>query len=347
LPALALSLAVSADVARQLRTSLVEVLEQNYIVGARVRGLPYRRILIRHALRNAAGPALTILGNDFPLMLAGAVAAEAVFSLPGLGQLRLQSAQTRDILSSGPAVVVSFRDRGQPDRERHLNWLYRGRRDRTSGPAPGEQAGESKPRERKARTCCGCPRPDRDRRSARRAASFPVREHAGAANPLTVNANALFRAGRAPPARNDYLGGTCWYHGRDQAVGAHRSRRSGSACCSKRSPASRPCLGRWFDFAANRHRRADDPAVHFFAVAVTAARGTARSRPWSRWGSCWPRSSGRPPPRWSTPGPSVEAAELMGASKRTWSARAAEGAAHHRGDHGVDDGPRRCWRSRS
>ena len=83
LPALALALQVAADIARQLRTSLVSVLDQNYIVGARVRGLPYRRVLIRHALRNASGPALTILGNDFPIMLAGAVAAEVVFSLPG------------------------------------------------------------------------------------------------------------------------------------------------------------------------------------------------------------------------------------------------------------------------
>lgn len=108
LPSLALSLQVAADVARQLRTSLVGVLEQNYITGARVRGLPYRRILLRHALRNAAGPALTILGNDFPLMLAGAVAAEAVFSLPGLGQLLLTSAQTRDIpVVQGVLLVVS------------------------------------------------------------------------------------------------------------------------------------------------------------------------------------------------------------------------------------------------
>ncbi len=108
LPALALSLQVAADIARQLRTSLVSVLEQNYIVGARVRGLPYRRILVRHALRNASGPALTILGNDFPLMLAGAVAAEAVFSLPGLGQLLLESAQTRDIpVVQGVLLVVS------------------------------------------------------------------------------------------------------------------------------------------------------------------------------------------------------------------------------------------------
>jgi peptide/nickel transport system permease protein len=127
LPSLALSLAVSADVARQLRTSLVEVLEQNYIVGARVRGLPYRRILVRHALRNASGPALTILGNDFPLMLAGAVAAEAVFSLPGLGQLLLESAQTRDIpVVQGLLLVVScFVIVVNLIVNTTLNWLYR------------------------------------------------------------------------------------------------------------------------------------------------------------------------------------------------------------------------------
>ena len=108
LPSLALALQVAADVARQLRTSLVSVLDQNYIVGARVRGLPYRRILVRHALRNASGPALTILGIDFPIMLAGAVAAEVVFSLPGLGQLLLAAAQTRDIpVVQGVLLVVA------------------------------------------------------------------------------------------------------------------------------------------------------------------------------------------------------------------------------------------------
>jgi peptide/nickel transport system permease protein len=127
LPGLALSLAVSADIARQLRTSLAEVLEQNYIIGAKVRGLPYRRILVRHALRNAAGPALTILGNDFPIMLAGAVAAEAVFSLPGLGQLLLESAQTRDIpVVQGLLLVVSsFVIVVNLVVNTTLNWLYR------------------------------------------------------------------------------------------------------------------------------------------------------------------------------------------------------------------------------
>ena len=127
LPSLALSLAVAADIARQLRTSLVQVLDQNYIVGARVRGLPYRRILFRHALRNAAGPALVILGNDFPQMLAGAVAAEVVFSLPGLGQLLLESAQTRDIpVVQGLLLVVStFVIVVNLVVNTTLDWLYR------------------------------------------------------------------------------------------------------------------------------------------------------------------------------------------------------------------------------
>jgi peptide/nickel transport system permease protein len=127
LPSLALSLQAAADVARQLRTSLVSVLEQNYITGARVRGLPYRRILVRHALRNAAGPALTVLGNAFPVILAGAVAAEAVFSLPGLGQLLLESAQTRDIpVVQGLLLVISsFVIVINLIVNTTLNWLYR------------------------------------------------------------------------------------------------------------------------------------------------------------------------------------------------------------------------------
>jgi peptide/nickel transport system permease protein len=108
LPALALALQLAADLARQLRTSLVSVLEQNYITGARVRGLPYRRILVRHALRNAAGPALALLGYYLPITLASSVAAEAVFSLPGLGQLLLNAAESRDIpVVQGLLLVVS------------------------------------------------------------------------------------------------------------------------------------------------------------------------------------------------------------------------------------------------
>jgi peptide/nickel transport system permease protein len=127
LPSLALSLQVASDIARQLRTSLVQVLEQNYIVGAKVRGLPYRRILVRHALRNATGPALVTLGYDFPQMLAGAVAAEAVFSLPGLGQLLLESAETRDIpvVQGLLLVICTIVIVVNLVINTTLNWLYR------------------------------------------------------------------------------------------------------------------------------------------------------------------------------------------------------------------------------
>ena len=103
------------------------MLEQDYITGARVRVLPYRRILLRHALRNASGPALTILGNDFPIMLSGAVAAEVVFSLPGLGQLILESAQTRDIpvVQGVLLVVATFVVVVNLVVNTLLNWLYR------------------------------------------------------------------------------------------------------------------------------------------------------------------------------------------------------------------------------
>jgi peptide/nickel transport system permease protein len=108
LPGLALAVEVAVPIARQLRTSLVRVLDENYIVGAEVRGLSRRRVLLRHALRNASAPTITVIGYAFPQMIAGAVAAEAIFSLPGIGQLALQSAQQRDIpVVQGVLLVTS------------------------------------------------------------------------------------------------------------------------------------------------------------------------------------------------------------------------------------------------
>ena len=107
LPSLALALQVAADIARQLRTSLVSVLDQNYITGARVRGLPYRRILFRHALRNAAGPALTVLGVQVPMIIGGAVVAEKMFALPGVAQLALTAGSERDVPVIQGALLVT------------------------------------------------------------------------------------------------------------------------------------------------------------------------------------------------------------------------------------------------
>jgi peptide/nickel transport system permease protein len=97
LPALALSVEGAAAVARQLRTSLVGALRDNYVVGAAARGLSSRRVLFRHVLRNAAGPALTVLGLEVPTLIGGAVVAEKIFNLPGVAQLALQAGAQHDI----------------------------------------------------------------------------------------------------------------------------------------------------------------------------------------------------------------------------------------------------------
>jgi peptide/nickel transport system permease protein len=101
LPAVALSLDAASDVARQLRTGLVGTLNENYIVGARLRGLSGGRILAVHALRNGAGPAVATLGLQIPRLIGGAVIAEAIFSLPGLGQLARDGAMRGDV----PVVI--------------------------------------------------------------------------------------------------------------------------------------------------------------------------------------------------------------------------------------------------
>ncbi|MFF2847248.1 ABC transporter permease [Streptomyces sp. NPDC058001] len=97
LPAFALSLDAAASIARQLRTSLVGALRENYVTGAEMRGFSARRVLFGHVLRNAAGPALTVLGVSVPVILGGAVVTEKIFNLPGIAQLSLQAAEQHDI----------------------------------------------------------------------------------------------------------------------------------------------------------------------------------------------------------------------------------------------------------
>ena len=97
LPALALSLDVAASIARQLRTSLVGELRENYAVGAEMRGFGRRRVLFGHVLRNAAGPTLAVIGLAIPLIIGGAVITEKLFGLPGIAQLALQAAEKGDV----------------------------------------------------------------------------------------------------------------------------------------------------------------------------------------------------------------------------------------------------------
>ncbi|MEU4449298.1 ABC transporter permease [Actinosynnema sp. NPDC050801] len=87
LPILSLSVAAVAGVSQQVRGSVIDVLRQDYVRTLRARGLPPRRVLFRHVLRNASAPALTVLGMQFVGLLGGAVLVEQIFGLPGIGSM--------------------------------------------------------------------------------------------------------------------------------------------------------------------------------------------------------------------------------------------------------------------
>ena len=97
LPALALSVEVGAQLMRQIRAALVGVLQEDYIRTARSKGVGGVRIVVRHALRNAAAPVITVLGLRVTSLLGGTVIIESVFGLPGVGLLLIQSAFTHDL----------------------------------------------------------------------------------------------------------------------------------------------------------------------------------------------------------------------------------------------------------
>lgn len=108
LPAFALGFAAAAIIARMVRASLLEVLRDNYIVTARAKGLVERRVIFRHALRNAAIPVLTIVGLQFGGLLAGAVIIESVFTRQGLGRMLVTALQGRDFpVAQGGVLFVA------------------------------------------------------------------------------------------------------------------------------------------------------------------------------------------------------------------------------------------------
>ncbi len=96
LPAIALGLALSASLARLTRSSMLEVLRQDYIRTARAKGLKERTMVFRHALRNALIPVITLFAIQFGVLLGGTVVLESIFSLPGLGTLALNAVLLKD-----------------------------------------------------------------------------------------------------------------------------------------------------------------------------------------------------------------------------------------------------------
>ena len=106
-PALSLALPLAAMIARVLKASLLEVLAQDYILIARVKGFSPWQVLWREALRNALGPALTLTGVQFTFLIGGTVLIERLFGLPGLGNMAIDAVINRDLpLIQG--IVLTF-----------------------------------------------------------------------------------------------------------------------------------------------------------------------------------------------------------------------------------------------
>ena len=96
LPSITLGAAVAAVMARFTRASLVEVIQEDYVRTARAKGLQERVVILRHALRNAMIPVVTMMGLQFGFLLGGSIVVESVFNWPGLGRLLVDSVNSRD-----------------------------------------------------------------------------------------------------------------------------------------------------------------------------------------------------------------------------------------------------------
>lgn len=108
LPALTLGAALMGLVARLSRSSMLEVLDQDYMRTARAKGLAPRLVLVRHGLRNALIPLVTVLGLQFASLLGGAVIVETIFSWPGMGRLAINAISRRDYpVIMGTVLVFS------------------------------------------------------------------------------------------------------------------------------------------------------------------------------------------------------------------------------------------------
>lgn len=107
LPSLTLSVIYVALIARITRTSVLEVLGEDYIRTARAKGLSNQVVLMRHALRNAAVPIVTVIGIGVALLIGGVVVTESVFSIPGLGRLTVDAVLARDY-PTVQAVILLF-----------------------------------------------------------------------------------------------------------------------------------------------------------------------------------------------------------------------------------------------
>lgn len=108
LPSLTLGTAMAAILTRMIRSSLLEVIHEDYIRTARAKGLSERRIWLKHALLSSLLPVTTIVGLQFGALLAGSIITETIFTWPGMGRLTVQAIQARDYpLAQGCILVIA------------------------------------------------------------------------------------------------------------------------------------------------------------------------------------------------------------------------------------------------
>jgi peptide/nickel transport system permease protein len=107
LPWTTLALLFSAQYARLTRAGMLETMGEDYIRTARAKGLPERTVVVKHGLRSALTPIVTIFGLDFGLLIGGAVLTETVFGLPGLGKMVIDATQTNDLPQVLAVVLIT------------------------------------------------------------------------------------------------------------------------------------------------------------------------------------------------------------------------------------------------
>jgi peptide/nickel transport system permease protein len=110
MPAISLALLQMGLLARITRSTMLEVLRQDYIRTARAKGLPRRQVVFKHALANALIPVVTIIGIIVSLLISGSVVTETLFSIPGIGQLLTEAVLNRDypMVQGGLLIVTSL-----------------------------------------------------------------------------------------------------------------------------------------------------------------------------------------------------------------------------------------------
>jgi len=109
LPAVTLGTGMAAILTRMTRSSMLEIIREDYVTTARAKGLPERTVIFKHALKNAAIPILTLVGLQFGALLAGSIITETIFAWPGIGSLVVNAIYSRDFpLLQGLVMTISL-----------------------------------------------------------------------------------------------------------------------------------------------------------------------------------------------------------------------------------------------